>query len=264
MRIDRDKISAFILRLRTSRHLSQTELGKLLHVNERTVRNWEKGISLPSMEDIVNIVNEFNISLEELFEGELNTDKEISRKIGDVTNNLKSLNLKIDQNEKNLDLLSKRILHIQQVNSSKNDSDLLIGLLLLHVITACVSFLYFGMGTSNIYITCMSTIIYITGVTYILVKGKKKRCIQRSIIAYSVMLCANLFVNYTIFYKITIYLIVNPEVLLVNGPLYGLSICSPLDMTLLIRMSSFVYVIWTTLSLYYLYISKGQQENEIH
>ena len=72
---NREDVSSFIVQLRQSKGISQEEMGKLLHVSSRTVRNWEKSVSMPSMEDIVNICNEFNVSLEEVFEGKFSFER---------------------------------------------------------------------------------------------------------------------------------------------------------------------------------------------
>ena len=69
-RIDRRKISQLISTLRKSNDLSANEMGKLLGVSERTIRRWEKGESLPSMDDVVNIVNTFGITIEDVYCGE--------------------------------------------------------------------------------------------------------------------------------------------------------------------------------------------------
>jgi transcriptional regulator with XRE-family HTH domain len=75
--IDRDKISALLVKLRRSRDYSREDMSHLLGVSPRTIQRWEKGDVMPTMDDLVNISNEFNISIEELFAGETNADKEL-------------------------------------------------------------------------------------------------------------------------------------------------------------------------------------------
>ena len=62
--LNKNKIGEFITKLRKSRDLSLDDMGDLLYVSGRTVRRWENGEITPTMEDIINICNEFTISLE--------------------------------------------------------------------------------------------------------------------------------------------------------------------------------------------------------
>ena len=70
MELDNEKIARFLAELRKRNNLSQTDLADVLGVSERTVGRWEKGSALPTMNDVVNIVNYFGISLEEVFSGQ--------------------------------------------------------------------------------------------------------------------------------------------------------------------------------------------------
>ncbi len=71
--LNTDKLSEFLQKLRKSRDLSFDEMGALLHVSGRTVRRWENAEVTPMMDDIINICNEFNITLDEFFSAEKNT-----------------------------------------------------------------------------------------------------------------------------------------------------------------------------------------------
>ena len=64
---DTKKLSQLMIKLRKSRDLSRDEMGSLLGVSGRTIRRWENGEQLPTMNDIVHICNEFDLSLEEVF-----------------------------------------------------------------------------------------------------------------------------------------------------------------------------------------------------
>lgn len=65
--LNTDQLGKYLLKLRKSRDLSLDEMGSLLHVSGRTVRRWENAEVTPTMSDIINICNEFNISLDEFF-----------------------------------------------------------------------------------------------------------------------------------------------------------------------------------------------------
>ena len=65
--VNRENLKEIIFALRRSRELSQNEMGKLLNVSGRTIRRWEAGTAIPTMDDIVKICNEFGIKLEDIF-----------------------------------------------------------------------------------------------------------------------------------------------------------------------------------------------------
>ena len=98
--IDRNKLCSLIKQLRKTKGISQSEMADLLGVSERTIRRWENKVTVPTMDDIVNICNEFRLSLEEVFEGELSIDKEIDRKMSMVNKSINELDSRISSTEK--------------------------------------------------------------------------------------------------------------------------------------------------------------------
>ena len=56
-----------ILTIRKERKLTQEEFGKLFYVTRQTVSNWENGKSYPDLRILVDISNQFEISLDILF-----------------------------------------------------------------------------------------------------------------------------------------------------------------------------------------------------
>ena len=54
-------------KLRKERKLTQEELGELLGINGKSVSKWERGITMPSVENILKICVLFRISSDELF-----------------------------------------------------------------------------------------------------------------------------------------------------------------------------------------------------
>lgn len=55
-----------IKELRIQRHLSQKQLGEILHVSDKTISKWETGRTLPDIEMIQKIAQYFDISIDEL------------------------------------------------------------------------------------------------------------------------------------------------------------------------------------------------------
>lgn len=56
-----------LAKLRKERRLTQEELGELLGINGKSVSKWERGITRPSVENILKICVLFRISSDELF-----------------------------------------------------------------------------------------------------------------------------------------------------------------------------------------------------
>lgn len=67
--MDQEKIGKFIVKLRNKKGLTQTELGNLLGVSNKSVSKWENGICLPDPSLYNEVCKIFNISLDELFSG---------------------------------------------------------------------------------------------------------------------------------------------------------------------------------------------------
>lgn len=55
-----------ILNIRKERNLTQEEFAQLFHVTRQTVSNWENEKSYPDLGTLVEISNQFSISLDKL------------------------------------------------------------------------------------------------------------------------------------------------------------------------------------------------------
>lgn len=67
-----DKIGKFIANLRKEKNLNQQELANELYVSTKTISKWETGRGIPDLASLRKICEYFNITLEELLNGELN------------------------------------------------------------------------------------------------------------------------------------------------------------------------------------------------
>ena len=65
--MDKTKVGETLRQLRTSKGLSQTELGKILGYSHRTVSDWENGKTEPNINAFKAIVKFFDITYEEFF-----------------------------------------------------------------------------------------------------------------------------------------------------------------------------------------------------
>ena len=68
--MDNVKIGALIAAVRKERGLTQKELGKRLHVSDRAVSKWERGLNLPDAALFEPLCRELDISVTELLRGE--------------------------------------------------------------------------------------------------------------------------------------------------------------------------------------------------
>ncbi len=68
-----------IMNIRKERQLTQEEFGKLFYVTRQTVSNWENGKSYPDLQILVDISNQFGISLDVLLKGDSKMVKAIDK-----------------------------------------------------------------------------------------------------------------------------------------------------------------------------------------
>lgn len=68
-----------ILNIRKEQQLTQEEFGKLFHVTRQTVSNWENEKSYPDLQTLVDISNQFEISLDTLLKEDSKMVKAIDR-----------------------------------------------------------------------------------------------------------------------------------------------------------------------------------------
>ena len=66
-----------ITEIRKGQGLTQEDFGALFHVTRQTVSNWETGKNYPDLQVLVDISNQFNISLDQL----LGSDQQMIRRI---------------------------------------------------------------------------------------------------------------------------------------------------------------------------------------
>lgn len=67
------KIGSFLKTLRTEQHLTQELLAEKLGVSNRTVSRWENGVNMPDFDFIIEMANMYNVSIEEILNGERST-----------------------------------------------------------------------------------------------------------------------------------------------------------------------------------------------
>ena len=73
--MDRQITGEMIKRLRTERKMTQSRLGEILHVSDKTISKWENGRGCPDHSLIGPLAEALGVSLIELFNGENVTNK---------------------------------------------------------------------------------------------------------------------------------------------------------------------------------------------
>ena len=75
--MDQEKFGKFIKELRQKHNLTQKEFADKYHVTYQAVSKWENGKNMPDSTLIKKISEDFNVSLEELYNGEFKNNKKI-------------------------------------------------------------------------------------------------------------------------------------------------------------------------------------------
>ena len=75
-----EKVGQFIKKIRKDNNLTQQELADKYGVTYQAVSKWERGINLPEVSLIRQISKDFNISIDDILDGELSTKNEKSKK----------------------------------------------------------------------------------------------------------------------------------------------------------------------------------------
>ncbi len=68
--MDQEKIGNFIAKLRKEKNITQEELAEKLGVNVKSISRWETGKNMPDHALLKDLCNIFNISINELYEGQ--------------------------------------------------------------------------------------------------------------------------------------------------------------------------------------------------
>ena len=197
------------------------------------------------MVDIIHICNEFNISLEEVFEGQKNLDREVDRKLSKVDSGIESISNDISDLKDQFALI-----HEESVNNQtdKEREDLTwLWLLIIHLAATTMGFLSYGMSMVGPYETLISSIIYVLAICYILYKKRNDMKCLRLFLLYSVVLEVNFLLNYVLFADMPVEVpgvISNIELLAINGGMYGFCIFDYYHTEPLLLICSIVYTVW--------------------
>ena len=97
--MDQIKIGNFIQQRRKEKKITQSKLAERLNVSDRAVSKWENGICLPDVSNISELCKILDISINDLFSGEI-VDMRDNEKI--LEKNLLELAKQKEENDKML------------------------------------------------------------------------------------------------------------------------------------------------------------------
>lgn len=72
----KNKLSKNLKEIRKKENLSQEDLAELLGVSRQSISKWESGSSYPEMDKIISIANMYNLSIDDLLNGDAYKTKE--------------------------------------------------------------------------------------------------------------------------------------------------------------------------------------------
>lgn len=104
--MDQIKIGKFINKLRKEHQLTQCELAEKLNLTDRAISKWETGICMPDIGTILELCKIFNISINDLFSGEIVDKKDYNEK---SESNLLSIAKEMEKQNKKLMMYEKII-----------------------------------------------------------------------------------------------------------------------------------------------------------
>lgn len=84
--MDRVKLANFLIELRKEKALLQNDIAELFMVSPQAVSKWERGESIPDIEILERIAKFYNISIEELLNGERKKEEAKQEQVLDVQN----------------------------------------------------------------------------------------------------------------------------------------------------------------------------------
>lgn len=73
--MDNEKIGKLIYTLRKEKAMTQLELAEEMHISDKTVSKWERGIGCPDVSLFAELSRVFNVDLEKLLSGELRANE---------------------------------------------------------------------------------------------------------------------------------------------------------------------------------------------
>lgn len=74
--MDNEKIGNLIYKLRKEENMTQLQLAERLHISDKTVSKWERGLGCPDISLLTGLSQIFGVDLEKLLSGQLDANEE--------------------------------------------------------------------------------------------------------------------------------------------------------------------------------------------
>ena len=81
--MNQEKIGKFIANLRKEKNMTQQELAEKLNVTDRAISHWENGRRLPDISLLKELGDVFNVTIDEIINGERITEKNQKKLLND-------------------------------------------------------------------------------------------------------------------------------------------------------------------------------------
>ncbi len=265
--INREKLGNMIAKIRRMNNLSREAMGELLHVSERTIRRWEKGELVPTMDDVLSICKEFDISLEEFFEGEFLTATEKQSLLSEFFD---TLGERIEETEDSIIKMNNEINELKkeiiQLRSQQDNDDSMTWfyLLIVHLAATMAGFISFYKQTVSYRMSFIITLMYVLAVSIMMYRNRKRKGNMRMFLLYSTFLACNLLFNYIISNKLfdSYFDFPNMLVVFVNGAMHGFRVFGLYEFKQFTVLCLAVYILWAVFCLYqYVKIKKENTES---
>lgn len=78
MDMDNVKFGQFIAKLRKEKNMTQKQLAEKLHLTDKAISKWERGLSFPDIATLEPLSELFDVSITELLSGEQDDKKEVN------------------------------------------------------------------------------------------------------------------------------------------------------------------------------------------
>ncbi|MBE6125288.1 MAG: helix-turn-helix transcriptional regulator [Erysipelotrichaceae bacterium] len=234
-RLDKKRIIELITEQRRSRDLSFDDMGNILHVSGRTVRRWERGEQTPTIDDVINLCNEFGISFDEIFnektDGSLNDDKTINTDMESISRIVSSTDRRVRELSREVNALKEQVRTMGSMyRQSDSEGDLTwLWLFIIHLAATVIGFLCYARGKVGYQLSFVSTLVYAVAVSFLIWHTRNSRRIQKMFMLYSLVLAVNML--FYVLLETELFgkaerageiNLNNVELILVNGALYGL------------------------------------------
>ena len=69
--MDQEKIGLLLRQLRTQKHMTQKQLAQQIHLSDKTVSKWERGLGCPDLSVLPTLASLLEVTMEDLLSGQL-------------------------------------------------------------------------------------------------------------------------------------------------------------------------------------------------